>query len=575
MMLLRRRPLLTGTVSTAAATTLWLSGADAEYDVVREDALPRAYDPAAIDAIWSAHPRVALARVGTVTYEAAPLAARVAVEWARRRLGARARGDDGDEAQWDAARARELRETLTRLGPTFIKFGQMLSIRPDVVPACVLDELRQLCDAVPPFPTRDARATVAAELGVDDAANVFDGFGDDAEPVAAASLGQVYRVRLDGKDVALKVQRPDMIRAVSLDLFLLRRYAVAVECAKAALAAAGVLAPRRAFDVALVETFARASYRELDYEHEAANQRRFAAELPRALPARDAARVRVPAVLASASARKVLTTEWIVGEQLARQPRDVVAELTPLGVRCFIAQLLDLGFFHSDPHPGNLLVDDATGALVLIDFGLCAEVARPDARAMTRAIVHLMDGDVDELLRDATHLGFLPPDMRDEERAALARATHRVLTGARLALDDARDAADAAGAPVARGSKFVAVARTRKQFAAVSRELNAIFFEFPFTVPEYFALITRALLVLEGIALSGIPEFDIFQAAYPHALARASAMSGELSPEDVRRLVAAASRAAAREASAERRRFRRKRAQNELASETAKALATA
>ena len=103
-----------------------------------------------------------------------------------------------------------------------------------------------------------------------------------------------------------------------------------------------------------------------------------------------------------------------------------------------------------------------------------------------------------------------------------------MLTGARLALDDARDAADAAGAPVARGSKFVAVARTRKQFAAVSRELNAIFFEFPFTVPEYFALITRALLVLEGIALSGIPEFDIFQAAYPHALARASAMSGEL-----------------------------------------------
>ena len=122
-----------------------------------------------------------------------------------------------------AERARELRVLLTALGPTFIKFGQMLSIRPDVIPPAAVYELQKLCDAVPSYPTAEALALIEAELGRP-AAELFDGLDASSTPIAAASLGQVYRCRLraSGAEIALKVQRPDMIRSVSLDLWLLR-----------------------------------------------------------------------------------------------------------------------------------------------------------------------------------------------------------------------------------------------------------------------------------------------------------------------------------------------------------------
>eukprot|EP01062_Namystynia_karyoxenos_P073219 TRINITY_DN70050_c0_g1_i1.p1 TRINITY_DN70050_c0_g1~~TRINITY_DN70050_c0_g1_i1.p1 ORF type:complete len:501 (+),score=155.97 TRINITY_DN70050_c0_g1_i1:55-1557(+) len=453
--------------------------------------LPLVYDPEAFALHWQRRPGALLRRCAQIGAEVLPRAPGV---W-------RALQHDAPEEEVRAA-ALELREGLTRLGPAFIKLGQMLSSRPDLLPPPFLTELRRLCDAVPPFPSAAALAVVEQELGRP-AAEVFEGLDETSGPVAAASLGQVYRCRLrsTGEEVAVKVQRPDMAPAVALDLHLMRCYARAVEAGWRAAFALGMACPREQFDLALLDTFAAASFRELDYRHEARSQERFRREL---VP-RMRGRVHVPRVHGDASARRVLTTEWVHGEQLALSPPRVIERLVPVGVECFIMQLLDLGFFHSDPHPGNLLVTP-DGRLALIDFGLCAEVPLPSAEAMTTALLHLLKGDVGALLGDAVVLGFLPADV---DLASLKPAVDRVFEKARLT-----------------SGGGVGVRRRRRQFGEVSRELNRIFFDYPFRVPDYFALVTRALIVLEGIALTGNSEFDIFAAARPHAARRAPGMVG-------------------------------------------------
>jgi len=410
-----------------------------------------------------------------------------------------------------ARRAAEARALLTELGPTFIKFGQMLSIRPDVIPPAAIYELQKLCDSVPSFPTPLALAVVRRELGREPS-EVYDGLHAHTEPIAAASLGQVYRctLRATGEAVALKVQRPDMIRAVTLDLYLLRGYMHAVEWFKVRVLT-GVFgaADRASFDVALLDSFASATYLELDYEHEAANQQRFADELCPKLHGK----IHVPAVHWGHTARKVLTSEWIEGEQLAKCDRQTINALISVGVDAFLAQLLDVGFFHSDPHPGNLLVD-GSGRLVLIDFGLCAEVDQLDGRALSKAIVHLMQSDVEGLLDDCVALHFLPEDV---DREALLVPMRNIFHKGGEALIDMQQT---------RHVESAGVAARRAQFGAISRDLNQVFFEFPFTVPPYFALITRALIVLEGIAVTGDPDFDLFRAAYPYAARHAAKVFG-------------------------------------------------
>jgi aarF domain-containing kinase len=216
---------------------------------------------------------------------------------------------------------------------------------------------------------------------------------------------------------------------------------------------------------------------------------------------------------------------------------------------------------------GNLLVD-SRGRLVLIDFGLCAEIDRFDSNALTSAIVNLMRGDVEALVEDAVALRFLPADV---DRAALLPPLRAVFERAQLAAvtemrgrakgggrAQAKIASERAGADApsahggsdkdSAGNDHRAVARRRRQFAAVSRDLNQIFFDFPFSVPEYFALITRALIVLEGIALTGDPNFDLFHAAYPYAAKHAAALFGK---RQLAQMLGEAKSAAARNAEAD------------------------
>ncbi len=475
------------TLASLAGTAAYLEHhSKKQLEKLDDSGLPKIYVPAQMESYWDKKSiSIPLGRAVEITRNVIPFACHCLV------------ASDNLEAN-----AKKFRNLLTDLGPAFIKFGQMLSIRPDILPPVVVAELQKLCDSVPPYPTEKAIELIEEELGTGTVDHLFEGLDVRTKPFAAASLGQVYKVKMrkTGETVALKVQRPDMIRKVSLDLYLLRKYARAVEYVKKAAMRVGFIAERKAYDLDLLDAFATASYLELDYEHEAANQERISKLL---IPKIGADKMHIPRVLLSS--RKVLVSEFIEGVQLAKSNKKTIQKLIPVGVKVYLSQLLDIGYFHSDPHPGNLLVDKK-GRLVLIDFGLCARVDNIDMKGMTSAVVHLMRGDVEGLLEDAIVLGFLPKDV---DRSALLPILQKIYDEAKLAEET---------------NKFYNFRSTerRKRFVNVSADLNSVFFDFPFIVPEYFALITRALIVLEGIALTGDPSFDIFQASYPYCKSRAS-----------------------------------------------------
>jgi len=306
--LMAGRKLVAG--SALAGAAWWNIGTDKPWN---PDKLPKAYDVPQIRDYWDERPRHALRRLADIGREGLPFIGGLLSDY----MLPAYKVDIG-------LRAQELRLLLTRLGPTFIKFGQMLGTRPDLLPPEMVYELQKLCDDVPHFDHALAMQTIQDELGALPE-TLFDELVDAEVPIAAASLGQVYKARLKstGEWVAVKVQRPDMIEFVSLDLYLLRTYMRAVESVKSGLMSAGVLAARTQFDVALLDSFARASYFELDYEHEGRNQDRMTVELAEAMGPAGMAQIRIPRVLWPVSSRKVLVTEWIAGEQLAKSPPDV------------------------------------------------------------------------------------------------------------------------------------------------------------------------------------------------------------------------------------------------------------
>jgi predicted unusual protein kinase regulating ubiquinone biosynthesis (AarF/ABC1/UbiB family) len=385
--------------------------------------------------------------------------------------------------------ADKLRQALTRLGPAWIKGGQQLSIRPDLVAPVVLKELQKLCDAVEPIPDTLAFQVIREELGLEQLEDVFQ----DLHLVASASLGQVYQARLKSNElVAIKVQRPGMRKSFSLDLYLLQKLGHGLDSLFT------TFTKQSAYHEDLFDTFSRGSYSELDYEKEAAYQIMFKTEF-----AKRKCRVKVPSVYLDLTTQRVLTSEWIQGVKLADAPKDVIRKLIPVGVELFLTQLLDIGTFHADPHPGNLYVTE--GMLCLLDFGLCAEVDEGSRRAMTKAIVHLLTGDFESLVSvDAKELGFLPDDLDTTE---LKPILAKILTAGLLES----------------GSNLH---NRRRKLMDISDELNDVFFRYPFSVPPFFALVTRGLGLLEGIALSGDPEFDIFQASLPYASRRAAKIMG-------------------------------------------------
>ncbi|MCT0224164.1 AarF/ABC1/UbiB kinase family protein [Synechococcus sp. CS-1328] len=382
--------------------------------------------------------------------------------------------------------ARRILTTLTNLGPCFIKVGQALSTRPDLVRRDWLEQLTQLQDNLPPFAHDTALALIEAELGapVDQLFEEFPHY-----PVAAASLGQVYRARLaDGHWVAVKVQRPNLPYILRRDLAIIRLLGVAV---------APILPLNLGFGLAeIIDEFGRTLFEEIDYHCEAANAERFADLFA------DHPEVIVPRVYRQLSSRHVLTTQWINGVKLQNRQELEARHLDPAalirtGVISGLQQLLEFGYFHADPHPGNLFAlpgkTGAMGHMAYVDFGMMDSISDADRLTLTGAVVHLINRDFAALAQDFIDLGFLNPNA---DLTPILPALEEVLGGA-------------LGENV---GSF--------NFKAITDRFSELMFDYPFRVPARFALIIRAVVSQEGLALRLDPSFKIIRVAYPYVARR-------------------------------------------------------
>ena len=425
------------------------------------------YDPAAITRIYAGHPQRLIRRLWQTLVPIGLLLLGVGFDWLFQLL------KDEERAR---ARARECAELLVDLGPAFIKAGQALSTRPDIVPPLLLEELSQLQDQLPGFDSDLAMACIEEDLG----APVGELYAElERDPISAASLGQVHRgVLHNGQKVAVKVQRPGLREQITLDLYIVRNIAAWLN------RNIGLI---RSDLVALIDELGRRVFEEMDYLNEAANAEKF-----RDLHSHNP-RIAVPCIHREVTSRRVLTMEWIDGVKLTNL--DAVRELgidpddmVEVGVNCSLQQLLEHGFFHADPHPGNLLALK-DGRLCYLDFGMMSEVSRESRTGLIQAVVHLVNRNFGKLSKDFVTLGFLAEDVNLEP---IVPAFEKVF------------------------SQALQAGVNRMDFKAVTDDMSGVMYKFPFRVPPYYALIIRSLVTLEGIALSVDPEFKILGAAYPY-----------------------------------------------------------
>ncbi len=383
-----------------------------------------------------------------------------------------------DESEETLAEADELADDLVSLGPTFVKLGQLLATRADLLPPPYLEALQRLQDDVEPVPFDDLRETVETELGVR-LSNAFPVF--DTDPLASASLGQVHRAELrDGTEVAVKIQRPNIRRVVRRDLALLDELA--------SMADDHTDIGRRLGLADVVEQFRMALTRELDYRREAANLDALGENLA------SFSRLVVPGYIADLSSTRVLTMEFIAGTKVTEVPDVRLLELDGDGlvdelVRAYLQQVLADGFVHADPHPGNVLLTD-DDRLALIDLGMVVRVEPRMREHLLRLLVAVAEGASDDASRSAIRLGRRTEDF---DEAALMRGVAEVV--AQVHELPARD--------VSLGALMMSVAR-----AAGAAGLTP--------APE-LSLLGRTLLSLDQVGRALAPDFDIREAVRRHA----------------------------------------------------------
>ncbi|XP_013643709.2 uncharacterized protein slr1919 isoform X1 [Brassica napus] len=394
-------------------------------------------------------------------------------------------------------RAVKFRETLISLGPFYIKLGQALSTRADILPSIYCQELSKLQDQIPPFPNSVAMRCIEEQLG----APVSKLFADiSPKPVAAASLGQVYKAHLhSGQLVAVKVQRPGMSLSLTRDALLfhmiggqLKRFAKA----------------RKDLLVAVNE-MVRHMFDEIDYVREAKNAERFASlysfdsandqvndnAAPRNMSKNHRAEnIKVPKIYWNFTRTAVLTMEWVDGIKLTDEIKLKRAsldrrDLIDQGLSCSLKQLLEVGFFHADPHPGNL-VATKEGSLVYFDFGMMGNIPRHYRVGLIQILVHFVNRDSLSLANDFLSLGFLPEGV---DIQAVSNALR---------------------------SSFGSSTRISQDFQGVMEQLYDVMYDFNFSLPPDYALVIRSLGSLEGTAKILDPEFKVIESAYPFVIGR-------------------------------------------------------
>lgn len=371
-----------------------------------------------------------------------------------------------------------LKEKLIELGPTFIKIGQSMGTRADLLPLPFVVALGELQDNVPPYDNEIAFARIEKELGLK-INEVYKEF--ELKPVAAASLGQVYRARLHtGEEVAVKVQRPNLEATIKGDLEILRKVADFAERFPQLNENADWSGMLREFNETIHE--------EMDYVAEGRNAERFRESFQRW------SNVHVPRIYWNATTSKVLTMEYIHGtkvtdlEELSR--RGVSPEkVNRLLIRTYLKQLLEDGFFHADPHPGNLLVMH-DGRLAFFDFGMVGRISPELQSKMIDAFFHVVGKDPAGIAQDLIDLDFLKPGTH----AASVRPVVEKMFEFHLNL------------------KLKDV-----NFKELTYDLADVMYDYPFRLPSNFTYIMRALMTLEGIGIITDPEFNFFETAKPYA----------------------------------------------------------
>ena len=373
-------------------------------------------------------------------------------------------------------RASELTNLLVELGPAFVKAGQALSTRPDIIPVILLEELSQLQDQLPGFSGDKAMELIEEDLNKE-INEIF--LTIDKDPISAASLGQVHKAILkNGDTVAVKVQRPGLREQITLDLYIVRNIAFWLK---------NNIGLIRSDLVALIDELGKRVFEEMDYINEASNAEKFRDMHQKNL------KIAVPKIYNDLTSRRVLTMEWIEGTKLTNLEKVKELGINPdkmieIGVQCSLEQLLEHGFFHADPHPGNLLALK-DGRLCYLDFGMMSEVSRDSRSGLIQAVVHLVNKKFDKLSLDFVKLGFLSKEVDLEP---IVPAFQDVFINA------------------------IELGVSKMDFKSVTDDMSGIMYKFPFKLPPYYALIIRSLITLEGIALSVDPNFKILGAAYPY-----------------------------------------------------------
>ena len=372
-----------------------------------------------------------------------------------------------------------LKNTLLSLGPTFIKIGQTLGTRADILPTEYIQELAKLQDEVPTFPTARARAIVEEELHAR-IAELFEIFPE--QPVASASLGQVYRARLrTGEEVAVKVQRPEIAGQIEFDITVLRRIARVLERYPNLIRGVDWQGTLDEFHSTILE--------ELDYQQEARNAEVFQKNFARWKD------VYVPRIYHLFSTRRIIVMEFIDGIKVSEVEQLTAAghnppEVVRLLARTYLKQLLEDGFFHADPHPGNLRVM-ADGRLAFFDFGMVGRLSMELQSQLINAFFHVVEHDVRGLVEDMVRLGFinLSPDEEERFKPVIETLFDRYLS---LRLGDV-------------------------QFKELIFDLAHVIYEFPFRIPANFTYIVRAIMTLEGLGTMVDSNFNFFEVARPYA----------------------------------------------------------
>jgi ubiquinone biosynthesis protein len=368
-----------------------------------------------------------------------------------------------------------LRDALQEAGGIFVKFGQMLSARSDLVPATIALELSSLQDDAKPLPAEVAREVIDRELGVS-AVELFAEF--DETPLAAASIAQVHRARLSsGEQVVIKVQRPDVERLVERDLDILRRLAGAAEDR--------AVWARRVGTVALADGFAANLEEELDFRIEAQNMAAIGAHN---------GPLRTPRVYRSLSTRRVLVEQWIEGQTLRQAQQGLDAPARKLLARSLLegmlGQIFDFGVFHADPHAGNVLIDD-DGHAVLLDFGSVGRLDRLQQPALAQAL------------------------------AAISRGRPTLLRDALLDLSTSTDTVDVDGLERALARFFAQrLGPGMEPGADILNDLLAIVVRFGLALDPQLAGVFRALATLDGTLRLIDPTFSVIDEARQYAQAR-------------------------------------------------------